>query len=95
MVTILHVTEDGDISRAKIAMSGKTWSRKFDAKRLFSNAPQGSKMVIKNFDTTVLEFPPGEKHSLWVPSSQIEWTRLAGITDWWLRVQVQASSSPD
>ena len=73
VATILHITGDGEISRIKIAICGKEWRRKFDATRLFKNAPRGSKLVIKNLDVAGLEFPPGEKHCLWVPSSQFDW----------------------
>ena len=72
-VTIMHVTEEGEISRVRLALCGKDWSRKFDARRLFVNTPRGSKMVLKNLDVAGMTFPDGGKHSLWVPSTQFEW----------------------
>ena len=74
VVTILHVSGDGDVLRTKIALAGKAWGKKMDAKRLFKDAPPGSKLVIKNLDVAGMEFPPGEKTSLWVPSSEFDWS---------------------
>ena len=78
IITILHVSEDGDITQAKLAMCGKAWSRKMDGKRLFRNAPRGSKLMIRQLDPAGIEFPPGEKTSLWIPSSEVEWTLNKG-----------------
>ena len=61
VATIAHVSGDGEITRIKLAMAGKPWGRKMDAKRLFTEAPSGSKLVIQHLDVTGLEFPPGEK----------------------------------
>ena len=72
--TILHISGDAEILRIKIALSGKAWGKKMDAKRLFKNAPFGSKLVIKNMDLAGLEFPPGEKTSLWVSSTEFDWS---------------------
>ena len=72
-VTVFHISEEGEITRVKLTLCGKDWSRKFDARRIFVNAPRESKMVLKNLDVAGMTFPDGEKHSLWVPSNQFDW----------------------
>ena len=73
VTTVLNVGEDGHILRTKLAMSGKSWGKKMDARRLFTGAPPGSKLVVKNLDVSGLEFEPNEKTSLWVPSTSFDW----------------------
>jgi hypothetical protein len=74
IATVLHVNDEGQIIRTKLAMAGRPWSKKLDASRLFSDAPAGSRLVIKNLDVSGLEFPPGQKTSLWMSSSEFEWS---------------------
>ena len=69
--TILNV--NGEVTAVRLAMSGKPFARKLDAKRLFTGAPEGSKLTIKHLDVVGLEFPPGEKTSLWVSSTNFDW----------------------
>ena len=72
--TVLYVSDEGQILRTKLAMSGRAWSKKLDATLLFDDAPAGSRLVIKNLDVRGLEFPPGEKTSLWMSSTEFEWS---------------------
>ena len=55
VATQLHVGDDGGIIRVKLAMAGKPWAKKMDAKRLFSGVPAGSKLVIQQLDVSGLE----------------------------------------
>lgn len=71
--TLLHVSDEGQIIRTKLAMAGRAWSKKLDATRIFEDAPAGSRLVVKNLDVGGLEFPPGEKTSLWMSSADFEW----------------------
>ena len=70
---ILNVNGEGEVTAVRLAMSGKPFARKLDAKRLFTGAPEGSKLTIKHLDVVGLEFPPGEKTSLWVSSTNFDW----------------------
>lgn len=74
VTTILYTGDEGQILRTKLALSGKAWSKKVEASRLFSVAPAGAKLVIKKLDVASLEFPPGEKVSLWLSSTDFDWT---------------------
>lgn len=73
VATQLLIGDDGGILHVKLALAGKSWGKKMDAKRIFVGAPAGSKLVIDHVDLSGLEFPPGEKTSLWIPSSEFDW----------------------